>query len=353
MTKPIMLVVCALLVASCVATSARTTSQAPIATTTTTPGTTTPTTTTTVVESTEPEAVEPITFTAAGDIGGDAEPEGVILRAMAAEDADFFLALGDLSYSEITPEAAWCDRVSSFFPPQHPVELVAGNHEDDGRANGFIRYFTACLPDRMGATGDYGVQYFFDDGPLRVIMIAPGISVDGTAYDYSRPGPQRDWLVDRLDEAETAGLWTIVGMHKVCVTTGVKSCEVGEQTIAAVINHGGDLILQGHEHNYQRSHQLACVAAGTVPEVCVVDTDSDFAAGKGAVIAIAGWVGRAGYRVSASDPEAAYFAVTGGPTTAGWGPGYLTVTATATTLTGIWTTVGGGPGDHFSISRTG
>lgn len=61
-------------------------------------------------------------------------------------------------------------------------------------------------------------------------MVGADLSVDGTTYDYSVPGPHRDWLLGIVDEAEAAGLWTIVGMHKVCVTTGVKECEVGEAT---------------------------------------------------------------------------------------------------------------------------
>jgi hypothetical protein len=202
----------------------------------------------------------------------------------------------------------------------------------------------------MGATGDYGVQYAFDTGPVRVIMISPGTTVDGTTYDYNALGPQRDWVLARLDEAERAGLWTIVGMHKVCITTGDKSCDVGQQTIEELIDHGADLILQGHEHNYQRSHQLGCIEEGTVPDACIVDTDSDFIAERGTVIAIAGWVGKAGYDVSASSPEAGYFAVIGGPNIADWGPGYLTVTATPAALTGRWTTVGVEPlsGLHHS-----
>ncbi len=31
----------------------------------------------------------------------------------------------------------------------------------------------------------------------------------------------------RIDEAQSQGLWTIVGMHKNCITTGEKSCEIG------------------------------------------------------------------------------------------------------------------------------
>ena len=290
-----------------------------------------------------------VVFTVAGDIGGREDPAGDVLRSMAARNADFFLLLGDISYDEIQPEASWCDWATGLFPDEHPIEVVAGNHEDGSQVNGFIRDFTSCLPDRAGAVGDYGVQYYFDVGPVRVIMVAADLSVDGVDYRYDRPGEPRDWLLARIDEAEEAGLWTIVGTHKVCVTTGRKTCEIGEAMIDDLIAHGVDLIVHGHDHNYQRSHQLRCVDIDTTTSSCIADTDSDFEADAGAVIVVSGWVGRAAYDVSTSDPEAGYFATLGAENVSGWTPGYLTVTATDTTLTGTWTSAKGGNSDTFSI----
>ncbi len=295
-------------------------------------------------------AVESVTFLAAGDIGGHEHPAGDVLTAMALPESDFLLILGDLSYEEIEPATAWCEWVQEFFPTGYPIEIVVGNHEDDQRAKGFIRDFTPCLPDRMNTTGDYGVEYYFDAGPVRVIMIGANLSVDGVSYDYSTPGPRRDWLLARVDEAEAAGLWTVVGMHKVCVTTGSKECEIGESTIDGLIAHGADLILHGHEHNYQRSHQLRCVDVDTTTPACLADTDSSHRAGEGAVIVVAGWVGHTGYEVSTADSEAGYFAVIGGPNLPGWAPGYLMVEATETTLSVRWTSIGGGT-DAFTITR--
>jgi hypothetical protein len=292
-----------------------------------------------------------IVFTAAGDIGGHDDLGGAVFDSMAAEQADFFLLLGDVSYSQIEPETAWCDWAKGHFPTGHPIQVVGGNHEDDGRSDGFIGDFAGCVPDRMGATGSYGAEYYFDAGAVRVIMVAADLTVDGVSYGYDQPGAHRDWLLARIDEAQAAGRWTVVGTHKVCVTTGVKSCEIGEAMVDDLIAHGADLILHGHEHNYQRSHQLRCVDVDTTTPGCIADTDSDFSAGAGAVIAVTGWVGRDGYDVGGSDPEAGYFATLGGPNVEGWGPGYLTVTATLTTLTGTWTTVGGGHTDTFTIRR--
>ena len=294
---------------------------------------------------------ESVTFLAAGDIGGHEHPAGDVLEAMALPASDFFLVLGNLSYEEIVLARAWCDWVQAFFGTGYPIEIVVGNHEDDERANGFIRDFTPCMPDRMNATGDYGVEYYFDAGPVRVIMVGAGVSVDGVSYDYGILGPRREWLLARVDEAEASGLWTVVGMHKVCVTTGRKECEIGESTIDDLIAHGADLILHGHEHNYQRSHQLHCVDVDITTPACIADTDSSHQAEEGAVIVGTGWVGRSAYEVSSADSEAGYFAVIGGPNLPGWAPGYLRIDATETTLSGRWKSIDGGNSDAFTITR--
>ena len=118
-----------------------------------------------------------------------------------------------------------------------------------------------------------------------------------------------------------------------------------------MIDHGVDLILQGHDHDFQRSHQLGCVDPGTTSLGCIVDTDSVFQADAGAVIVVSGWLGRSGTDVSPSDSEAGYFATIAGPNQPGWTKGYLTVTATNTTLTGTWTGAPGGNSDTFTITR--
>lgn len=143
----------------------------------------------------------------------------------------------------------------------------------------------------------------------------------------------------------------MVGVHKNCITAGIKSCEIGQTMMTEMIEHGVDLILQGHDHNYQRSHQLSCAVAGTTAAACVSDTDSVFEADAGAVLAITGWVGREAYDVDASDPEAGYFAVIAGPNTATFSEGFLTVSASSKELRGEWTSLQGTGSDVFVIRR--
>jgi hypothetical protein len=206
---------------------------------------------------------------------------------------------------------------------EFPFELVAGNHEDQAGPDGYIMNHAACLPDRVGSTGIYAAEYYFDypaTSPLvRVIMIPPDMTVEGVTYQYTAGNPRYNWLASTIDAARIAGIhWVVVGMHKVCITTGNKSCEIGTDLLNLLVEKRVDVVLQAHDHNYQRSKQLAhsatcpAISAGSYNPDCVADDGSDAVYGKGAgtAIVITGVFGMCCTSVSASDGEAGYFAVT-------------------------------------------
>ena len=101
-------------------------------------------------------AADSFTFTVAGDHGGNSAATED-LEHLAASGAAFHLAIGDLSYGSFPTEEGWCDFVKGHVGPTFPFEQVSGDHEDNG-PDGDIRNFVKCLPDRLGAVGDYGRQ---------------------------------------------------------------------------------------------------------------------------------------------------------------------------------------------------
>jgi hypothetical protein len=211
----------------------------------------------------QPSQSSSFSFTAGGDIGASST-SATTLDLIAKASSNFHLALGDLSYSEITPESTWCSYVQSYVGSTFPFELISGNHEDGGDAqDGLIDNFVKCLPDRLGAVGTYGKEYYFDypaSSPIaRFIMISPDlIFKNGGQYDYSVGTTHYNWVANTIDAARAAGIkWVIVGMHKVCLTMGIMSCDIGTDLLNLLISKKVDLILQGHEHSYQRSKQLA------------------------------------------------------------------------------------------------
>lgn len=282
------------------------------------------------------------TFTTVGDLGGTVNTDGV-LNGIAASGADLHLTLGDLSYGSYAPETAWCSYVHGKVGATFPFELGAGNHDMDGSSQGHINTFAQCLPDRIGnLSGVYAKQYYFDYQNLaRVIYISPNLNLDGESYVYTVGSARYTWLVSAIDGARAANLpWVIVAMHKNCISTGVKSCEIGTDLFNLMVSKKVDLVLQGHDHNYQRAKQLALNAscAAIVPNTynanCVHDDGADmqYPKGGGTVLMIVGTGGVSIYPSNHLDSEAGYFARIVHPYNEVARYGFLQVNVTSTQL---------------------
>ena len=275
-------------------------------------------------------------FTAHGDLGAYNDPDTLAsLSVLAGTNEAFSLSLGDMNYESVGDEQRWCQTVQNILGPSHPFEIVMGNHEDEDKISGYIGNFVQYCPDRMNAQGIYGAEYFFDypaaEPLVRVIMIGAGNDWDwdgnGTLesdeyFDYDSTTPAHkahlDWLINQIDSARSAGIrWIVVGMHKNCITIGQKSCEIGPDLLNVLVEKKVDLILQGHDHTYQRSKQLSLgslcrvIAVDNYDSDCVVNDGADgiFEKGAGPILIVAGHFGGSGfYSVSPSDPESGYFA---------------------------------------------
>ena len=308
-------------------------------------------------------------FAAAGDHAAGSKTSAS-LSALDASGVSFYLALGDLDYDETPTDAAWCDFVKSRLPtlgPTFPFQLVSGNHEEQGGSNGYILNHAACLPDRLGSTlgpsSQYAAEYYFDypaAAPLaRVIMIAPDLTIENVTYGYASGDPHYTWLASVIDGARASGIpWVVVGMHKVCLTVGVKSCQIGPDLMNLLIEKKVDLVLQAHDHTYQRSKQLAlasvtcpAVPVGTYDPDCVADdgTADAYPKGAGTIFVIDGTFGHGTlYPTSQTDPEAPYFVATGNTS---WG--FETYTVSADRIDARYVASSGSFSDAFSILAGG
>lgn len=302
-----------------------------------------------------------VVFAAAGDHGANSNTNAS-LAALDGSGADFYLALGDLDYNETPTDQAWCDYVKARLPtvgPGFPFELVSGNHEDQGGPDGYILNHAACLPDRLGATGRYGAEYFFDypaSAPVvRVIMIAADLTIENELYDYRPGNAHYAWLSGAIDDARAKGVpWVVVGMHENCISAGDKSCSIGADLMNLLIAKKVDLILQGHDHNYQRGKQLALnpatcpgISPGAYDPDCVVDDGSDnaYIKGRGTILVIDGTFGKSLYSVNPGDTEAPYFASSNDST---WG--FTKYMVTAASLQARFVPSVGTFTDSFTIS---
>jgi len=258
-----------------------------------------------------------IVFAAAGDYGMNNDTTAT-LQLMARSNARFILALGDLSYSSTLPESDWCDYVKSRIGPTLPFQLIAGNHEGDYEGTGRIENFAACLPDRMGSVGEYAKQYYFDYLNLaRFIMLSPDLTMKGQHYYYGDSNANYKWVVDAIDGARASGIrWVIVGMHKSCLSMGSYYCHIYADLMNLLVEKRVDLVLQAHEHTYQRTKQLAIgplcteVLIDSFNGNCVVDDGKDgrYTKGSGTVSVIVGTAGADLFDINTKDSEAGYFA---------------------------------------------
>lgn len=253
-------------------------------------------------------------FTAAGDFGDSDEADKVLTGIGEMSNNSFTLALGDLGYSGNGKEGDWCDFVLEKIGNEHPFEIIAGNH-DDGNGDGDIRAYAECLPNKIdGVVGDYGIQYYFDYMDIaRFIMISPDI--DNYGFGYSDNSENLNWVIDRIDDGRSKGIeWIFLAMHKNCITPGEKTCEIGEDLLNTAVEKGVDVVLQGHEHSYFRSKQLAldaencpAMVINSINQNCISSEGSVFEKSKGTVVVISGAGGKKLRNVNFNDPEFEYF----------------------------------------------
>ncbi len=303
-------------------------------------------------------------FAAAGDHSQDINTNSS-LRLLASSGVNFYLALGDLSYTRVGAEAKWCSIVKSYVAPNFPFELVSGFHDDGLESapndGGLIDSFVGCLPDKMGSNGIYGKEYYFDYPPssplARIIMVSPDLNfTNGGYYSYTVGSSHYEWLSSTIDRARSAGItWVIVAMHKPCISAGIyPTCIVGGDLMNLLIEKRVDLVLQAHDHNYQRSKQLTCAVVLQFQSGCVANDGSSgtYTKGRGTVFVIAGTFGQEFYPINFESPNAPYFANMASNNTAGMGHGFVKYTITADELS-AQTDFVGSFSDSFHIIKPG
>jgi hypothetical protein len=179
-----------------------------------------------------------------GDSGSADEDQLAVARLIAGMEADLFLHTGDLIYilgpdeTIFRPYREILAR-SCFYP-------CRGNHWDwhlDWKDLFDLPY---AHPEAIGT------YYSFDWGSAHFVSL-------DTEDDFRPESRQMGWLVEDLEAARGKGLpWTILIFHKVAYSVGVYYYLKEPRAAFAPIadRFGVDLVLNGHDHNYQRSHPV-------------------------------------------------------------------------------------------------
>ena len=307
--------------------------------------TATPTATATPTPTTPPTTPPPtgggatsIAFTADTGMG---DGGAGVLSSIGDSDVQWVGHLGDMAYqSGANIEGRWCDYVKARV--SQPFQLVPGNHEAQNGDGLFSRY-AACLPDRVGVQGTYERgQWWVDSGPVRYIGISPNIALPQGNRQYAAGSSERAWLDSVIQQGKAAGQWVIVGMHIPCLTVGIHGCERDNTLDGDLIAQGVDLVVQGHDHNYSRSHQVTQLAK-------VVDADNAYARGAGTVFAVVGNGGHKPREITGC--PAMWAACSGTNSPGGATTGWLRIDATPTTLTARLVATSGPLTDTWTITR--
>ncbi len=178
----------------------------------------------------------------AGDTGSGDEHQHAVARVIEEMAPDLFIHTGDLIYILSEDEA--------IFEPYKKIFSQACFYPSYGNHDEILDWPSLFhLPDEHPE--DDAIYYSFDWGSAHFVAL-------DSDHDFTVDGEQFLWLEADLQAAREKGLpWTILFFHKPVITVGAYSysCWAIRQTIAPIIDKFEvDLVLNGHDHNYQRSY---------------------------------------------------------------------------------------------------
>lgn len=175
---------------------------------------------------------------------GPASQPAALGRELAASNPDFWLHVGDVIY----PKGQQRHYATGFFTPfaaalaTSPSFVVLGNHDvmtDNGGP--LLRNFD--LPTN-GLTGDSRC-YSIVDGPLRIVVLDLTQPVDAThpAIEFAR-----------TELRAATEPWLLVASHFPIdsVYREEPRADLEQHLLPLLERHRVDVVLAGHDHNYQR-----------------------------------------------------------------------------------------------------
>ena len=190
-----------------------------------------------------PQPGRPFILAAAGD-GASGEPKaGEVTDLIASWDPNMFLYLGDVYDDGTATEFLnWYGTGTNFYSRFNAItNPTVGNHEYTGfEAPGYFDYWNN-VPH----------YYSFNVSGWHII------NLDSTSqYNQTTPGTsQYDWLVQDLN-ANTAAC-TMVYFHHPVFNIGPEGDATRMNQIWSLLaEHGVDVALTGHDHDYQRWYPL-------------------------------------------------------------------------------------------------
>jgi len=196
-----------------------------------------------------------IKFVAFGDSGNGSSAQGQIASRIDGESFDLAVHNGDVAYSYGT-----FAQFNAFFFPyydawmrQKPIFPSIGNHDDRTSSAGPYRTFFVLPRDGASATYPNNAErfYSFDYGPVHFIAL----DTEAAFLNTARRQEQIAWLTEDLQSSQHRP-WRVVFFHRPPYSSGLEhgSDLVVRQAFSTLFErYNVQLVLNGHEHSYERS----------------------------------------------------------------------------------------------------
>ena len=189
----------------------------------------------------ETEVIHDFNFGAAGDWDCRSETTNTV-NSIVSRDVELVLGLGDYAYPPEKNVDCWLEIVD---PIQDKIKIAIGNHESESsaRLNQLMNYFNL--------TEQY---YSFDYQNVHFIVMSTELPFEKGSGQYTFVNK------DLADAAANSSIdWVVVSYHKVAYSSPSVTDVIGNlrDTYHPIFDrYGVDLVLQAHQHNYQRSYPL-------------------------------------------------------------------------------------------------
>ena len=204
-----------------------------------------------------PASSGPFSFLAFGDSGVGSGEQIVLRERMMQETPDFVLHTGDIAYPVGSFESFQQNYLDVYRDLMYRVPFfpAAGNH-GYMTANAFPHLSIHDVPAN-DVPSDLGRYYSFDWCGCHVIALDSNAPLSAAARGT---GQMLRWLENDLKRASNR-FWKIVFFHHPPYGFGPNERDVltglaREHIVPILERHGVQLVLNGHEHSYQRSHSI-------------------------------------------------------------------------------------------------
>ncbi|PYS55062.1 MAG: hypothetical protein DMG13_05710 [Acidobacteria bacterium] len=213
----------------------------------------------------------PFNFFVLGDSGvgdsgfGNKDNQFLIARQMLLERPALVIHTGDVVYPQGTYQTYGLNYFNYYYASMASVPFfpTPGNHDYEVQ-NAAAYLAVHSVPGDTVPVADRGRYYSFDWGNVHFVSLDSNLSLERAV---TSGGPMLEWLNNDL--RSTRQFWRVVYFHHPPYGAGpnqndVHSLWIRQYAVPIFEANGVQLVLNGHEHSYQRSQSIRKSAVAAI-----------------------------------------------------------------------------------------